>query len=129
MFQRLSRNDFKGCRFACRNDYKHKSLFGTHFTALKELSEIEQSTADFIDSIGAESDSIAESKKSFIKSNELVIRYLEKIQLTDGYNSQIIDFFCIRIHAKGGDGMADEIESISSAELSEMWADNSTENS
>ena len=70
-------------------------------------------------------------------------------QLTDGCNSQIIDFFGIRIHVKGGDGMADEIyrisrtaeeideilekadeiESISSAELSEMWADNSTENS
>lgn len=54
-------------------------------TALKELSEIEQSTADFIDSIGVESDFITESKQNFIQANELVIRYLEKIQ-PQGYN-------------------------------------------
>ena len=54
-------------------------------TALKEFSEIEQSTADFIDNMDIKSDCIAENKHSFIQANELVIRYLEKIQL-QGYN-------------------------------------------
>ena len=54
-------------------------------TALKELSEIEQSTADFIDSFEIKSESVAESKKSFIESNELVIAYLEKVQ-SQSYN-------------------------------------------
>ena len=52
-------------------------------TSLKELSEIEQSAADFISELDPEpinTDRIAESKKSFIESNELVIAYLEKIQ-------------------------------------------------
>ena len=51
-------------------------------TSLKELSEIEQSAADFIDELKSEAiaNEIAESKKSFIESNELVIAYLEKIQ-------------------------------------------------
>ena len=51
-------------------------------TSLKELSEIEQSAADFIDELKSETDTdeIAESKRSFITSNELVIAYLEKIQ-------------------------------------------------
>ncbi|MBR7083744.1 MAG: hypothetical protein IKI37_00955 [Oscillospiraceae bacterium] len=56
-------------------------------TSLKELSEIEQSAADFIDELKSEAiaNEIAESKKSFIESNELVIAYLEKIQ-SQGYN-------------------------------------------
>ena len=56
-------------------------------TSLKELSEIEQSAADFINELEPETvtDEIAESKKSFIESNELVIAYLEKIQ-SQGYN-------------------------------------------
>ena len=54
-------------------------------TALKELSEIEQSTADFTDEFEIKSNGVAESKKSFIESNELVIAYLEKIQ-SQGYN-------------------------------------------
>ena len=52
-------------------------------TSLKELSEIEQSAADFISELDPEpitTDRILESKKSFITSNELVIAYLEKIQ-------------------------------------------------
>jgi hypothetical protein len=51
-------------------------------TSLKELSEIEQSAADFINELESENitNEIAESKKSFIASNELVIAYLEKIQ-------------------------------------------------
>ena len=51
-------------------------------TSLKELSEIEQSAADFINELEPETvtDEIAESKRSFIASNELVIAYLEKIQ-------------------------------------------------
>ena len=51
-------------------------------TSLKELSEIEQSAADFINELEGETitDEIVESKKSFITSNELVIDYLEKIQ-------------------------------------------------
>lgn len=51
-------------------------------TSLKELSEIEQSAADFISELEPETvtDEIAESKRSFIASNELVIAYLEKIQ-------------------------------------------------
>lgn len=49
-------------------------------TSLKELSEIEQSAADFISELEPETvtDEIAESKRSFIASNELVIAYLEK---------------------------------------------------
>lgn len=56
-------------------------------TSLKELSEIEQSAADFINELEPETvtDEIAESKKSFIASNELVIDYLEKIQ-SQGYD-------------------------------------------
>lgn len=56
-------------------------------TSLKELSEIEQSAADFTNELKSETvtDEIAESKKSFIESNELVIAYLEKIQ-SQGYN-------------------------------------------